>query len=202
MGSFVSCGILMHQEFDFNVLFHAFLETHTGIEVLAKLAKTCTLARSWVCMQLAECEPKHIEQLLRYMKTTHPYYIPFNGINNNKRVGTSRRIWNTPIGSLCWVHTKEKDDRAYIFEFAWARMLKVKRTPRKRLKSQSIPTGRMLHFWGQQPDVSTSNVLEDEEFAQFLMFDRAIQHALRPRPPISEEDQQAVKRARLGLCLS
>ena len=197
MGSFVSCGILMHQEFDFNVLFHAFLETHTGIEVLAKLAKTCTLARTWVCMQLAECEPKHIEQLLRYMKQTRRSCVLLSG----RFVGTPRSLWNTSIGSLCWVHKMDAKDNhyAYIFEFAWSRVTKVKRASSKHRKSQAVSTGRMLHFCGQQPALSTSNVLEDEEFAQFLMFDHAIKHALRPRPPISEEDQQAVKRARLGL---
>jgi hypothetical protein len=72
--TFVKMGdlqsLFMYDDFDFHVLFAAFMKTKCGIDDLARLACTCKLSRAWVREQLVQCNNDQISDFLWYMECT------------------------------------------------------------------------------------------------------------------------------------
>jgi hypothetical protein len=179
--------ILLHDDFDFEVLFKAIRRTGFGIDALARFACTCKLSRAWIRCQLLKCNVEQLSDFLWHMRITG-----FEG-------GCIQKRGNAPNGNqLLWVKhsffSKTPFDGPSHTYCGFFKVL-----------DEHTGRGKWHRNWTSED--SDDVQLEQFErrdyrpmlhgFARYPMFDEQVMAILARRKQITTEDKQLMKQARI-----
>jgi hypothetical protein len=213
MGSLVTAGLLLGDDFEFKVLFRAILETECGIDDVACLATTCKLARCWTQMQVAQCSKEDIASLLLHMEETSDQH--------HRRVTSLRSIRDPGVvvswalllpGSFLW----QKDvvvirGRKYLRHCSMGVYCGITNTINDGSRCPPPP-----NFWYQEHikltafykgapvdyhfnrRMNIANGQDSNAYARFHMFDDCLRRIFIQPWKLEGEDAQRLKSARLG----
>jgi len=190
MGMFLSSGLLLGEDFEWNVLFKTLCDKNCSIADFVMLGLTCKLARIWLRIYMSKCRPDHV------FRDTPQYILGW--IERMKKTGNQfggRKTRTVPFkpepGHLLWIKKRNQGQDSC----GW--LLRIGIFEVQRVLNGRAADGRWLCSWDVTNEPPPTRVDFDEGFAVYRMFDEQIKYIFRDKfTPVTEDEQQMMKRAR------
>jgi hypothetical protein len=182
-------SLLLHDEFDFHVLFKAVLDTKWCIGELARLACTCKLARAWVRYQYAQCTYKQLGDFLWNMPSTCTIYgrmVP------RKQIQAGQLVW-----TKCQYQTRQRLRGEHDLFVGICRIDKI--LPNAGCHGRWLTRLDTLDLTNEQIGAFKDNFRPGKTgVALFPMFDEQTLLIIRRENPVDSDDKEYIKKARFS----